>query len=243
MRNLLKTFVAAFSLALVANCAQAAPITWTFTGLNNFVFSATGDLAGTVAAFDTFELKHTFEPAAPCGHPFQCIYSGGALSLKIGGMTFTVGPPSALPQAVYKRTVLNDIIAEGGLADQIEGFNRDYTVQHLAGGNATSSLNRDAFISLSYNLHNTIVDFLPDVAWPTSVDLEALQAAQPTNYSSFHFSFTSATGSLEIFDPITAFETMEVTTSSVPEPTSLVLFGLGVLGLGATRRNLNSRRT
>ncbi len=188
MRNPLKIFVAVFGLALVAtHSAQAAPITWTFTGPVNFIFSATGDMVGTVAMNDTFELKHTFEPVAACGHPFQCIYSGGTLGLKIGGMTFNVGPPSALPGTVYKRTVLNDVIDGFGLADQIEGFNRDYTVQHLAGGNATSSLNRDALISLSYNLHNTFVDFLPNVALPNSVDLEALQAAQPTNYSAFHF--------------------------------------------------------
>lgn len=241
MRSVLKTLVAALGLSLGANSALAAPVTWTFTGDVHFNLFATGDMVGTVSAFDDYVVTYTFDDpsdSTDCANPaasFYCNYGPGSLSVAISGMTFTVGTPSAL--GISRRLVVS--CCAGEVLDVLQ---RDYTTQHAAGGNAVSSLARDAFISISFNVHG-YGDVLPNAHWPSSIDLlNDFKAPSPLDYSAFSLTFTSATGSLEIFDPKTAFDTFHSTADDppvgTPAPGGLALLGLGLLGLVATRRRL-----
>lgn len=237
MRLPLKTILVALAMSLGATGARAAPVTWTLTGVANFSVLATGDLSGTIGLNSTYVVTYTFDDpsvSTDCVNPAVqrvCSYGPGVASVAINGMTFTVNTPS--PLGHFRRRAFNQPI---GVGEMVEANQSDYTTQHLAGGNAVSSLNRDAFITINFNVHG-FGDVFSDAYWPSSIDLADFRVPFPTNYSAFSFSFTSASGNLDIFDPITAFETFHSTADdAVPAPGGLALLGLGLFGLGATRR-------
>jgi hypothetical protein len=229
MRKDHRPYVAALIALLSSSIAHAIPVTWEATGTIDSTFSNGGDsLPFTAAVGDAFTYRFTFEDATADSY-FNPADTTVGLYRAMLSATVTV---NGIEFAVPLLQVNSAIVAEDkSTGDRFDASATDDTI-----GN---SLGYGAGMFLRTNFDSTVLtsDAIP-AAPPDplafNVRMFSFQHLIAFDEESFQYIGSSIQGTV---DGLRA-----VSPTSVPEPGTFGLPGLGIAGAGLARRRRRSKR-
>lgn len=241
-------FYIVVGLGLIAAApTQAAPVTVNLTGTidnNYYAFATAGPLGNLFNYGDTFTITTTVNQDGPPdsngffdsgqGHS-QRWDTGNVTSFTINGTTFTVGDSVTGNDYSLAEAHTNSY-------DLIQSYASDNTTTRSANaGGATSTLAEVDFIHIEWYLfdndgQNDILNFA-DPRFPVSINLADWQNSYMQFYAEDREtgSYAQIVGS---HDPVFTNASTSSGDTGAPAPGALALLGLGLLGVGAIRRNV-----